>query len=390
MTIIIAGAGLAGLSCALALADAGHDVELHEAAPVAGGRCRSWFDEKLGAVIDNGSHLLAGSNSNAWDYLRRIGSQDSLEPLPAALSMMDLMSGRRWRTEALPLLPTILAALPRLALAEGKTVAQALGHSRHYRDFWHPLALAALNTPPEQAQARLLRAVLVRTLWRGAKASRLYQPKTSLGASFIDPAMTALRQAGVAIHLSHPLRRIIRQAGRVDELIFDDQTRRLSRHDRLVLALPPWAARRLLPTLPKLQTSPIANLHFKLDVAKAERLDDLPLGLVGGLAQWLFLRGNILSVTLSALDLETEQSIGEVWRDVAKALETNGEIPPYRLIRERRATILHDGATETQRPAPDAYGPIILAGDWTATGLPCSIEGSILSGRRAAALGSKS
>lgn len=390
MTIIIAGAGLAGLSCALALADAGHDVELHEAAPVAGGRCRSWFDEKLGVVIDNGSHLLAGSNSNAWDFLRRIGSQDSLEPLPAALSMMDLQSGRRWRTEAWPLLPTILAALPRLASPEGKTVEQALGCSSHYRDFWHPLALAALNTPPKQAQAKLLRAVLIRTLWRGTKASRLYQPKTSLGASFIDPALAALRQAGVDIHLSHPLRRIIRQAGRIDELVFDDQTRRLSRHDRLVLALPPWAAGRLLPTLPELRTSPIANLHFKLNVAQAERLRDMPLGLVGGLAQWLFLRGNILSVTLSAQDLETEQSIGQVWRDAAKALDLKGDVPSNRLIRERRATVFHDGATESLRPAPDAYSPIILAGDWTATGLPCSIEGAIVSGRQAAAIGSKS
>jgi hypothetical protein len=250
--------------------------------------------------------------------------------------------------------------------------------------------LAALNTPPEQAQARLLRAVLVRTLWRGAKASRLYQPKTSLSASFIEPALAALGKAGVAIHLSHPLRRIIRQAGRIDELVFDDQTRRLSRHDRLVLALPPWAARRLVPTLPELQTSPIANLHFKLDVSQTERLSREPIGLLGGLAQWLFLRGNILSATLSALDLETEQSIGAVWRDAAKALDLNDEIPPCRLIRERRATIFHDEATESIRPVPDAYGPIIMAGDWTATGLPCSIEGAILSGRKAAALGSKS
>jgi len=390
MTIIIAGAGLAGLSCALALADAGHDVELHEAAPVAGGRCRSWFDESLGVVIDNGSHLLAGGNSMAWDYLRRIGSQDSLEPLPAALSMMDLQSGQRWQTEALPLLPTILAALPRLAAPDGKTVEQALGQSGHYRNFWHPLALAALNTPPQLAQARLLRAVLVRTLWRGAKASRLYQPKTSLSASFIEPALAALGKAGVAIHLSHPLRRIIRQAGRIEELIFNDQTRRLSRHDRLVLALPPWAARRLVPTLPELQSSPIANLHFKLVVSQAKRLHDLPLGLVGGLAQWLFLRGNILSITLSAQDLETEQSIGEVWRDAAIALGLQDKTPPCRLIRERRATIFHDGATEARRPASDACAPIILAGDWTATGLPCSIEGAILSGRKAAALCSKS
>jgi len=387
MTMIIAGAGLSGLSCALALADAGHEVELHEAAPQAGGRCRSWFDARMEAVIDNGTHLIAGGNHQVWSYLRRIGSEQSLEPLPAALPMMDLQTGRRWTASALPLLPTILAALPRLACNDQTTVVQALGRSARYRDFWHPLALAVLNTDPDLAQAKLLRRVLARTLWRGGSASRLYQAKAGLSPSFIDPAITALQKMGVQIRFGHPLRAVTRNSdGKAHELRFDDETRRLSRHDRLILALPLAAARRLLPGLPELPHSAIANLCFKLTVAQAYQFSPRPLGLIGGMAQWVFIRDNILSITLSAAPQITEQSVGALWRDVCRAYGLSMKMPEYRLIQEKRATLLHIPETEQLRRSPQLNENIFLCGDVTSTSLPCTIEGAIQSGRQSAAL----
>ena len=81
----VVGAGLAGLAAAVALADAGHSVILYEAAPHAGGRCRSYFDAELGCRIDNGNHLLLAGNRAALDYLDRIGGYGSLEG-PSRLS----------------------------------------------------------------------------------------------------------------------------------------------------------------------------------------------------------------------------------------------------------------------------------------------------------------
>ncbi|HVI50261.1 MAG TPA: FAD-dependent oxidoreductase [Candidatus Sulfotelmatobacter sp.] len=385
MSVIIAGAGLSGLACALALADAGMDVELHEAAPQAGGRCRSWFDEGLGAEIDNGTHLIAGGNKAAWAYLHRLDAETSMQVLPPALPMMDLADGRRWLASPLSLLPTVAAAFPRLMCGQDATVAQALGRSRHYGGFWHPLALAALNTDPEQAQALLLRRVLARTVWRGAASSRLYRAKESLSASFITPAVEELRRLGVTLRFGHPLRRVVQNGGKARELVFDDESRHLSRHDRLVLALPAPAARRLLPDLPDLPHSAIANVHFRLTVAQADQ-SSAPLGLIGGLAQWLFVRDNILSITLSAAPNLTEQSVETLWEEACKALGIKGDIPECRHIQEKLATLLHSPATERLRRAPTVAENILLCGDVTTTGLPCTIEGAVLSGRRAAIL----
>lgn len=385
MTIIIAGAGLSGLACALTLADHGYEVELHEAAPQAGGRCRSWFDAGLQAEIDNGTHLIAGGNHAAWSYLRRIGSERSLFPLPAVLPMMDIDSKRRWNTPNPGLLPSLVAALPRLICAPTRTVAQSLGRSRRYDDFWHPLALAALNTDPARAQAVLLRRVLARTIWRGAAASRLYKVGTSLSASFIDPAIAELRNLGVSLHFQHPLRRIIIDRGKARDLVFADQVRSLSRHDRLVLALPAHAAYRLWPGLPDLPHNAIANLHFRMTVAQADRLPEA-LGMIGGQGQWLFKRGKILSMTISDAPEMSERSVGSLWAEICQALEMTGEIPTFRLIREKRATLRHTAETEASRRSPLLAENVFLCGDMADTKLPGTIEGAILSGLRAARL----
>src|SRR5438270_6676191 len=93
----VVGAGLAGLAAAVALADAGRRVILYEAAPHAGGRCRSYFDAELGCRIDNGNHLLLAGNRAALDYLERIGALGSLEgPPEAVFPFVDAASGECW------------------------------------------------------------------------------------------------------------------------------------------------------------------------------------------------------------------------------------------------------------------------------------------------------
>ena len=173
----IIGAGLGGLSAAVRLTEAGRQVTLYEAGAQAGGRCRSYVDEVLGCRIDNGNHLLLSGNNRALAYLATIGAGDSLAgPQGAVFPFFDLMTNERWtvRPNRGPLpywlldprrrvLDSRLGDYPsalKLAFAKPTDTVAALFAAKPllYRRFWAPLAVSVLNTPPNEAAARLLGA----------------------------------------------------------------------------------------------------------------------------------------------------------------------------------------------------------------------------------------
>jgi glycine/D-amino acid oxidase-like deaminating enzyme len=385
MTLHVVGAGLAGLSCALTAAQSGIDVVLHESAGQAGGRCRSWLEPSIGDVIDNGTHMVVGGNHALFGYLRLIGALDRLVAAPAAFPMIDLEAHcRPWTATPFRLLPALLASAWRMRSDHDTTIAQCLGNSRDYRRFWEPIALAVMNTPAEEASAQVFKRVLAKTLWRGLAASRPYVVRKSLSDTFVAPALAFLSSKGVPIHLGRPLRRLIRQDGSVIELIFDDQTIRLSEDDRVVLALPWTIAANMLPELPNFPSSPIVNAHFRLSVPPPKLSSGGFVGLLGGTAQWLFVRDHVVSVTVSAAGAIAERSVDDLrqalWEDISKALKIKDVPVASRVIKEKRATIFHSPEVEALRPRPQAGKNLFLAGDWTATGLPCTLEGAIHSG----------
>jgi hypothetical protein len=157
--------------------------------------------------------------------------------------------------------------------------------------------------------------------------------------------------------------------------------------EQIVLAVPPWVAAELLPGLivPDAFES-ICNLHFKCRVDPGEAQF---WGLVGGVAEWVFVKGEILSVTISAANRysEVENAVlaAKVWAELARALRLGAEIPEYRVVREKRATFTAMPAQLARRPKTrTASKNLMLAGDWTDTGLPATIEGAIRSGNMAA------
>jgi hypothetical protein len=160
-----------------------------------------------------------------------------------------------------------------------------------------------------------------------------------------------------------------------------------------VLATPPWTAADLLPglTVPDAY-APIVNVHFRVDGGRRPLLSTPILGLVGGTAQWLFVRDDVVSVTVSAAHALAERAAPEiaaiVWPEVARALELDvAAMPPVRVVKERRATFLASAAQIARRPGPKTeLRNLVLAGDYTDTGLPATIEGAIRSGRTAARL----
>ena len=402
----IIGAGLAGLSAAVTLSAAGRQVALYEAGPAAGGRCRSYFDRGLGVRIDNGNHLILSGNSATMAYLAQTGAADSLAGPDAPLfPFCDLASGERWllRPSAGKLpwwlfqpsrrVPGTRAAeyLKLLALRfarPGATVADALGGGVLYRRLLEPLAIAALNTPPSEGLASLMDAVVRESLMQGGAACLPRVPRVGLSESFVDPALAWLAARGAQIHTGRRIAALRQDGGRVVALETPDGP--VPVDGQVVLAVPPWVAADLLPgqTVPDAFQA-IVNVHYLLSVPPPPGAGFI--GVVGGTAEWVFVRPGIVSVTISAAnrlaDGTAEDIAVRVWPDVCAALRLSGPMPQVRVVKEKRATFAATAAQQAKRPgARTALHNLLLAGDWTATGLPATIEGAIRSGRTAARL----
>lgn len=409
----VVGAGLSGLACATALAASGLRVALHEATDHAGGRCRSWHDGTLDRVIDNGNHLILGANRECLSYLDRIGGRNELLTVdPVSLPFLDLRDGRTWTLRPgngpLPLwladparrvpdshLIDYLAMLTLAVAGAHRRVADMLPEDGPLADrLWKPLAVSILNTPYRDGSARMLWSVFRRTLLRGAEACRPFiAGPGGLSAALIDPALAFLTERRGDIRFGQRLKRLDRSPdGAATALIFTGGECVVGQEDHVVLAVPVEAAGTLLPGLPVPDRfHPILNAHFRLD-----RPAQLPggqpwLGLVGGVAEWLFGRGDVVSVTVSAADALIERPAEELaallWRDVVTALGLDPSTPAAsRIIKERRATFAATPEQERRRPGSRLARNLHLAGDWTDTGLPPTIEGAVQSGHRVAAL----
>ena len=408
----VVGAGLAGLAAAVRRVQRGLPVALYEAAQQAGGRCRSFFDRSLGRVIDNGNHLLVSGNRSALAYLDAIGASDSLiGPKEAIFPFLDLPSGERWvlRPNRGPLpfwillparrvpgtrLGAYLAAWRLARAGDRQEVADCLcTDDLLWRRFWSPLATAVLNTPPKTGSARLLWAAVRESFAHGAAGCRPLIARVSLAASLVEPALLFVRRHGGEVAFGQRLRAVLLEDGRARVLDFGQRRIELSPGDRVILALPPGQAAALLPGLAVPHDShAIVNGHFHLPAPVSLPEDSALLGLIGGTAEWLFVRDELVSLTVSAADALADQPsetiAARLWADTAAALDLPPQPqPPARIVKERRATFAQTPEQVARRPPAATRWPnLFLAGDWTATGLPATIEGAIRSGNVAADL----
>jgi len=406
----VVGAGLAGLSAAVWLAGEGRRVVVYEGSKVAGGRCRSYHDATLDLTIDNGNHLLLSGNWAALDYLARIGAADALSRQSggAAFPFADLATGQRWTlrlsegrvpwwvldwrrrvpgTRAFD----YLAPLGILRTDPARTVGEVVRCAGPlYERLWRPVLLAALNTEPSEAVAGLADQFLRETLAAGGRACYPLVTKVGLSAAFVDPALHYLSSKNTPIHFGRRLRSIDFVEDMAVCLDYGEARVELGPEDTIVLAVPPWIASELLPWLEvPTEFRAIVNAHFRV----APPPDFPPvLCIINGVSEWLFAYPDRLSVTISAADRllsEPREALAEtLWNEVATLTGLPAaERPPWQIVKERRATFAATPENAARRPpARTRYRNLALAGDWTATGLPATLEGAVRSGLRAAAV----
>src|SRR5918911_1948387 len=404
--IHVVGAGLAGLSAAARLVDAGANVTVYEAAVQAGGRCRSYVDSALGIKIDNGNHLLLSGNHAALAYLAQLGATDKIVgPAQPEFPFVDLATKERWQLKpSSGRLPwwifdkrrrvpgtraTDYLKIMRLIGADpNETVPAALNpNSMLYRRLWRPLLLAALNTDPAEGSAQLSAPIVRETLLAGGQNCRPLVAADGLSEAFIEPALAALEKRDVKVRFNTRARAIAFGENRAEAVDLGSDTVEFVADEGLILAVPAWVTTTLVPgTDAPTEFRAIVNAHFRI----AGPADSPPIvGVVNATTEWIFRFADRIAVTISGadrlLDREREDLAQTIWREVAEVLGICAPLPPWQIIKERRATFAATPAQNAKRPdAATRWRNVALAGDWTATGLPATIEGAIRSGNKAA------
>ncbi len=404
-TVHVIGAGLAGLAAAVRLADSGRKIVVHEATNQPGGRCRSYYDQQTGMVIDNGTHLVLSGNRAVLDYARTTGGAATLDELTADFVFTDLAAKARWvlrlnngmfpwwvfaKSRRVPgtKLSDYLPLARLLWASEDKPLKEVIECSGPlYQRLLEPFFLAALNIKPKDGSTRLASRLVRETLALGGRACHPVIAREGIGRAFVDPALSWLDRRGVTVALQHALHEFQFDQGRVSALKFADETVPLGSADKVILAVPPYAAQKFLPGL----TAPssfrgIVNAHFSIDPPR-----DAPtmIGVINAMSEWIFTFVGRVAVTISDagewFDTPREKLAQDIWREVAAVLNMSAELPPWQLVRERRATFAATPEENAKRPGPvTPWNNMFLAGDWTDTGLPATLESAVRSGNTAA------
>ena len=428
---------MSGLAAAVRLASRGAEIVMCEQAPRLGGRCYSFTDPATGDVVDNGQHILLGAYHNLLAYLDTIGSREFLKVrsltlplhhpqkgfasfavppvprpfhLPAGMlkfKLLTLAERRRLLKVGLALSRRNKSADEKLA---GITVDQwltGLGQSRRAMEcLWNPIAIAVMNESPGKASA-LLFAKTLRAAFLGKKSdSAILLPTVGQTELYVSGALRYLAARKARLLVNTEVASLEIRHSAVSGVVLKDGRRLNAAH--VIAAVPYHSLKRLVPPdlqeekpfagLHHLKSSPIVSLHLWFE---EEVMNEEFVGLIGRRIQWVFNRRRItggggkksgyLSAVISAAHeyahLSRQELFSIALEDLRGVYPALGKLVSSVVIKEKRATFSPTCEAEQWRPgAVTPVSNLFLAGDWTDTGLPATIEGAVLSGNRAADL----
>ncbi|MCB9877651.1 MAG: FAD-dependent oxidoreductase [Planctomycetes bacterium] len=424
----VLGGGVAGLAASFALADRGFAVELLESRRQLGGRAFSSPDKVTGERLDNGAHVMLGCYASTRRLLRRLGTEQGFQqdpslrlafrslspaprtlqlrlsrlPVPLAMPLALLGLGLGWgaRLRALRgMLTSVLGAPPDRTLAQWFDRRGQRGEPASF--LWQPLCRAVMNVEPEDAAAMDFLATLREAFSGSARSAAFWVPLRPWGELFGDPAPQALAAAGVALHCGVRVTGLEVQDHRVAAILGGDGRRReVGPRDVVVSALP-WNAlamvlgERFRQPFAALESSPIVTVYCALRDGAAPPPDDGPVvALVDGApfhfllrrpgeaaGRFALLSGGDRSLDGCAVDEITARAAQQL-RRYYPGVDVDGAT--LRVRKEQRATFVAAPGSHKLRPDPGRLTPVAgnlwICGDWTATGLPATLEGAARSG----------
>jgi hydroxysqualene dehydroxylase len=438
---VVIGAGFAGLSAAVALAEQGVRVTVLEGKPALGGRAYSFADADSGDFVDNGQHVLMGCYTETLDFLKRIGAHGQLvfhedleiemlagfgqsavlktARLPGPLHMTAALLGYRHLSvaERMSVMRGGLRMLAMRRFGGGElrqlTVAQLmdrLGQSDHARQcFWYPLSIATLNDEPDSSSAQLLAEVLKRAFFSRRRDSAFVYSRVGLSDLYCTGAKQLIERNGGSV-FSHSIVEMLELGAHGDVASVRLRDGRRIEASNFISAVPAPQLLRLLPEncvadpffsrFNGLSSSPIICVHVWLD---REVTNSPFIGFIGTTTQWLFNKRRIfaqrgeahpgyLSFVISGARKLVDRSNDEILDIVINDL--HAMIPSSRtanvvkslVLKEKNATMAPDLRSHDLRPtAKTPIANFFLAGDWIQTELPATIESAVISGRAAAA-----
>jgi hydroxysqualene dehydroxylase len=425
--VVIVGSGWAGLAAAITLTRHRIPVQLIESARQPGGRARTVRSGEL--VVDNGQHLMIGAYQSMLQLMGQIGVDldHAFERMPLTLKLIN----RKQTTLLLetPRLPAPWHLLAALLTARGLSVAEqikalrfghnalkqtlateadisvlALLHSHAQspgliRKLWEPLCVATLNTPIDIASARLFITVLKNAFSSHQRHADLLIPRHELSDLLPRPGLAYLEKRGTKIELGQRVTSIALENDRVSGVNIGDRAIRCS---HLVLATPAIISRRLISRhsilhalaqqLAELGNEPITTLY--LQYSTDTKLDMPMVGLENSLGQWLFDRRicgqpGLMAVVISARgehnELTGDKLTAHVIEELAACFPHWPAPENSLLLREKRATFCSRVGIDAIRPGNrTAVQGLWLAGDYTDTGLPATLESAVRSGTNCA------
>ena len=418
---IVIGSGFAGLAAAVYLSEAGFNVEIIEASQKPGGRAYSFKEKKYGTNIDNGQHILMGCYYNTVEFYKKIGASGNLSfqknlevnflrenfnlyklksagrfyPLNLLIGMLSYRAMSVFeRINMIKFFTKLyLYDNPKLNSLTVREWLEREGQSANsLESFWKILTVGAMNTSMDKASAGIFSYILKKMFFAGNKAASIVIPKTGLSESYTDNALEYIRKKGGEIKFGETVKSFETHCDKITAVL--TQTRKITGFDYVVSSVPVHALEKMNPVPVKLdplqlEYSCIVSIHVWL---YENNLSGKFYGLIGSQVHWVFNHDDHITLVISDANHLAEKPPQEIFETVSIELKkylniSTDSIKDYKVIKEKRATFVPSNEAVENRPESETrLSNFYLAGDWTQTRLPATIEGAVLSGKTAANL----